>query len=364
MKRIRPFFRLRADADRLPRRSRRRDARGRRAVALAGVCALWAVVSLVPADGSAAEPSLGIAPFVGDAVGDAATGGGSVASGFYEAVAARGLARVLAPGQFVAEAGLDPAAGQVRAWAYAAAIEAIVFGSVQPAVEGAPAQLELVVRSGHSGVERKRYRADWPGQAAAAPVLSRLADGILDDLGFVPPPPAAPVAGSGDAGAPSTGRSGGGGLESALDLEGFDGDAPIEIRADEAEIVNRGRGRELVFQRNVRVKQANVTLKSQRLEATYRKGESEPEKLIAQGSVEVDQAGRVARCDRAVYLRAEQQLTCSGRAELIQGCDVVRGDSIEFWLADDRARVEGAASIVIRSQGEGEAECGDAEGLL
>ena len=126
--------------------------------------------------------------------------------------------------------------------------------------------------------------------------------------------------------------------------------------------MSRDHGRELVFQRNVRVRQANVTLRSQRLEATYKKGESEPERLVADGDVLVDQNGRRAKCDHAVYLRRDQRLTCSGRAELVQGCDVVRGDSIQFWLSDDRARVEGAASIVIRPEGEAGAGCAPVKG--
>ena len=84
--------------------------------------------------------------------------------------------------------------------------------------------------------------------------------------------------------------------------------------------------------------------------------------LKGQGKVFVDQGGRRAKCDRAIYVRSAQQLTCSGRAELVQGCDIVRGDSIQFWLADDRARVEGAASIVIRPEQEEGAGCGPAEG--
>jgi lipopolysaccharide transport protein LptA len=139
-----------------------------------------------------------------------------------------------------------------------------------------------------------------------------------------------------------------GGLASEFELGQLREDTPIEINAEEAEIVDRGEDRKLVFQRNVRVRQGNIRLASDLLEAEYRKGEPEPDRLIAKGSVQVDQGFRRARCDRAVYLRAEQTLSCNGRAELVQGCDVVRGDSIEFDLAGDQAHVLGAASIVIR----------------
>jgi hypothetical protein len=38
---------------------------------------------------------------------------------------------------------------------------------------------------------------------------------------------------------------------------------------------------------------------------------------------------------------------CTGRAELFQGCDHVRGQEIRFDLAGDRVRVTGAPSVVI-----------------
>ncbi|MEM9176676.1 MAG: LptA/OstA family protein, partial [Myxococcota bacterium] len=240
-------------------------------------------------------------------------------------------------------------------------VDALILGRVWPATDERPARLVVVVRSGHSGAERARHALDLPAPARRPEVIERLAAKILTGLGYEMPSEAPPgaVAAAGpvtsDSAGPAEDR--GRGLDAAFDREGFDGDAPIEIKADEAEIVSRDHGRELLFQRNVHVTQANVTLRSERLEATYRRGESEPEKLVAHGDVLVDQGGRRARCDRAIYLRKDQRLTCSGRAELVQGCDVVRGDSIQFWLADDRARVQGAASIVIRPEGEAGAGC-------
>ena len=43
-----------------------------------------------------------------------------------------------------------------------------------------------------------------------------------------------------------------------------------------------------------------------------------------------------------------------GRAEVLQGCDRVRGEEIEFDLERERIRVTGAASVVINS-GDGDA---------
>ena len=302
-----------------------------------------------------ASPSLGVAGFVGES--SRGPKPDEVASSLAEAISARDVDRVLRPGSFVADRSVDPAPADVRDWAYAAAIDALLLGQLSPAADGRPARLLVIVRSGHSGAERARHSIDLPEGAARESAIVGLADEILLGLGHAlpieaPPDPVAPEASPAE-----TGDDGGRGLEGAFDREGFDGDAPIEIKAEEAEIVSRDHGRELLFQRNVHVTQANVTLRSERLEATYKRGESEPEKLVAHGDVFVDQGGRQAKCDRAIYLRKDQRLTCSGRAELVQGCDIVRGDSIQFWLADDRARVEGAASIVIRPKRDEGAGC-------
>ncbi len=93
-----------------------------------------------------------------------------------------------------------------------------------------------------------------------------------------------------------------------------------------------------------------MILRSDRLEAAYTKGESEPHELIAEGKVQIVQNDRRAKCDRAIYQREANRLICSGHAELVQGCDIIRGESIEFDLAGEQARVEGAASIVIQSR--------------
>jgi lipopolysaccharide transport protein LptA len=165
-------------------------------------------------------------------------------------------------------------------------------------------------------------------------------------------------------GAGSAASSSGGALDVALSKSKFRSDTPIEIKADEAEIINRDEGRQLIFKRNVWVRQDNVTLRSDWLEATYRKGESEPRELIAEGDVRIVQDDRRAKCDRAIYQRELNRLTCSGRAELVQGCDMIRGASIEFDLAGDRARVEGAASIVIQPKGNTSTTCTTKRGQM
>ncbi len=343
---------------------------------------VWTFVLLVPAEAASDPIRIAVAPFAG----------GVQAERVAEAIVGElrqhtldPLDRLITPGDFVAEPRLEPSAEKIRRWAYNAAVETVVVGRLiasNGAVEGSDGEhrIEIVLRSGHSGAELSRHDTVIANLEQIQDAGGRLAAAILSDLGssdsgsgegvsqvsqhrvgFGPRSAWAPRS---DGGSAPRGQGNRRGLDSALVLAGFDYDAPIEIKADQAEIVNRKYGRELIFQRNVVVRQANVTLRSDHLKATYRKGESEPERLVARGRVNIDQGHRRARCDRAIYLRDAQQLTCTGHAELFQGCDIVRGKSIQFDLARDRARVDGAASIVILANGDAQATCGKARGVM
>jgi lipopolysaccharide transport protein LptA len=272
---------------------------------------------------------------------------------------------LIAPGDFVATSEFEPPASEIRRWAFNSAVDTIVVGRVISASttgkEGSW-MVETVVRSGHSGARLARYEAVVPHDGELAPYVDKLATAILAGLGHVESPideiQSGVPASVGSTGAVAGDRpdvetdSAEPGFGFALSGSEFRGDAPIEIKAEEAEIISSLAGRKLIFQRNVWVRKDNVTLRSDRLEASYAKGESEPRELIAEGRVQIVQNDRRAKCDRAIYLREVNRLTCSGHAELAQGCDIIRGESIEFDLAGDRARVEGAASIVIQSEGD------------
>lgn len=339
---------------------------------------LFSLCLLAPAVCAASAPvRIAVAPFAGQEFGK------SAAEAIVVELGERPLDRLIAPDGFVADARLDPTAEEVRRWAYNAAVETVVVGrifatSASPEDSRGEHRIEIVVRSGHSGAELARHHVVVESPTDLKDAGGRLAAAILEDLDYTEPvavdsrdlvhtvgfdSPHASTARLGGQAA-SVGSGSGRGLDTKLDKAGFDNGAPIEIKAEEAEIINRDGGRELVFQRNVFVRQANVTLRSDHLEASYRKGESEPERLVARGKVLVDQGDRRAKCDRAVYLREAQQLTCTGHAELVQGCDTVRGESIQLDLQDDRARVEGAASIVIRPDGDAQVNCGSARGVM
>ena len=98
--------------------------------------------------------------------------------------------------------------------------------------------------------------------------------------------------------------------------------------------------------------QADIVLHTDELTAYYPPGASQPERLVARGKVRVTQADKRARCDRATYERDTQTVICTGHAEIMQGCDRVRGTEIHFDLDRERVRVLGGPSVVIQPEGD------------
>lgn len=313
----------------------------------------------------------------------------SVARALVRKFSQHAVQRLIAPGDFVTRSAFEPDASEIRRWAYNSAVDTIVVGRVyrqKTTGQSGPRVVETIVRSGHSGGELFRRDVVVAREGDLDRKIGELAASILYGLSHadeappegsqssppMPPSPATPVVSANAAGTPSSrpsdadadADSRGHGLSVATSKSEFRRDAPIEIKAEEAEIIRREEGRKLIFHRNVRVRQDNVTLRSDRLEALYRRGESEPRELIAEGRVVIVQNDRRAECDRAVYLRESSRLTCSGHAQLTQGCDIIRGERIEFDLSGDRARVEGAASIVIQPKGESPADCAVSRGKI
>ena len=284
------------------------------------------------------------------------------------ALSAHSTARVVTPRSPSLHAGKleDPQAADVRRWAISSAVDNVVVG--RTALRGSELDVAVELRSGHSGATRAEYRLA-PGSRDGLPgAVQRLAELILADLGdtaSAAPPPAAPARSA--ATTPTAEVPGAkdeltssGGLDLVL-LPGSRRDDPISINSEELEVLPQDGGRRLVFSQNVEVLQGDISLNADRLEAVYPQGASQPERLLASGRVLVVQGDRRARCEEAVYERGPYTIVCRGKAEVLQACDRVRGEEIEFDLERERVRVTGAASVVIQSEGADATGCADAE---
>jgi lipopolysaccharide export system protein LptA len=168
------------------------------------------------------------------------------------------------------------------------------------------------------------------------PPICALALALAFAAGAQPPPVEAPPV---EAPPPRTG--------SPFDL-GIESDEPLAINSEELEITQRDGQRLLVFSKQVVVERGDLRIQSDRLEAFYPQGASQPERLVATGSVRLVQGARRASCDQATYRREPERLVCSGQAQVEEDGSVLRGQTIEFDLAQDLVKVQGGASVLIQ----------------
>ena len=66
-----------------------------------------------------------------------------------------------------------------------------------------------------------------------------------------------------------------------------------------------------------------------------------------------------ASCDHATYEVTLEHLVCRGNAELLDGQNSLRGDSVEFDLGEDRVVVKGHARVVVHPEPETAPAAGD-----
>jgi lipopolysaccharide export system protein LptA len=276
-------------------------------------------------------------------------------------------ARVVGPSALRGDriASARPEASDFRRWAERNQVDRVVGGRASRRAGGA-LDVAVELRSGHSGATEVDYQLEAASERELPGAVEKLATRILADLGEAdgvgqggPEQAAGSEAGAlpsvGAASRPSGDAASSSGTADANQdtpfLPGVDRDDPISIKSDELEVLPHEGGRRLIFSRNVAVAQGDIRLRADRLEAIYPQGRSQPERLTATGHVTVRQGERKATCQKATYVRTSQIIQCQGKAEIVEGCDRVRGDEIEFDLERDRVRVNGAASVVIQPEG-------------
>lgn len=219
----------------------------------------------------------------------------------------------------------------------------------------------LTLRSGHSGATEYRYRLSFGASAPTASVVTaeveRLARAMLRDLRLMPgsetPAAVAAAPETSETSEPTSAMPNGG----RTDFLKVSRDAPIEIVADELEVSAVGNARQFTFTNHVHVTQGEMQLFAGHLEALYPDGASQPARLDAHIDVRMIEGDLEVRCNEVTYLREAGLVICRGDALLLQGCDEVRGEQIEFYLDEERVKVRGAASVVLRFEQENQLPC-------
>jgi lipopolysaccharide export system protein LptA len=306
---------------------------------LAGVSTAWGQQSGGVAVSPKTQLAIGVAPF--EDVGAPGTDAPDVAALLADRLATKGVERIVGPANLGAQPLAEPSAEQVVEWATRSDLGAVVVGRTTRL--GRSLSIDARVRSGTDGRVVATYVEEAVRAMDLGAAVERLSDQVLEGAGQ------AVGGGASGRGGSSAGNRGAGSGPSA-----FSKDAPISIKANELEAFEEQGRKRFVFTGKVRAVQDDMKLNSDRLEAFYPRNSSQPERLVATGHVQMDQAGKRARCQRATYYRADEKVVCTGDAVLYDGEDEVHGREITFHLDSEVLHVTGDAFVRIQSNEEGE----------
>ena len=133
-------------------------------------------------------------------------------------------------------------------------------------------------------------------------------------------------------------------------LRGHDSDAPIDVAADRIEVQDRAD--RAIFAGNVKVRQASLSLDTERLTVAYSSGGGiQIRRLDAAGGVVVRSPSETARGNFAIYDLDKKLITLVGAVQLNRGGSRVAGSRLVIDLESGRAVIDGGAPGVGQSGG-------------
>jgi lipopolysaccharide export system protein LptA len=133
-------------------------------------------------------------------------------------------------------------------------------------------------------------------------------------------------------------------------LKGHNSDAPVDVTADRIEVQDRAD--RAIFAGNVQVRQAQLTLETQRLTVAYSSaGGVQIRRLDAAGGVIVRSPSETARGDIGIYDLDRKLITLLGNVQLNRGDNRVAGARLVIDLDTGRAVVDGGPPGVNQSGG-------------
>lgn len=253
-------------------------------------------------------------------------------------------------------------AKDVRTLAAAEGASYVVVGTWASRARDESIEADVELRSGHSGATAHRYRVELDAGASTIDVeAERVAMLMMEDLDGARAAAAMPAvsapAEAHEAPEASEDTPGDRPARKRTDFLKVSRDQPIEISSEELELIADGDTKHLIFTQEVSVVQGDMHLYAGRIEAIYPDGASQPDRLDASHNVRVVEGDIEVHCLEATYLRNEEIVICRGNALLVQGCDEVRGNEIEFDIGEERVKVTGAASVVLRFDLEDTTSC-------
>ena len=133
-------------------------------------------------------------------------------------------------------------------------------------------------------------------------------------------------------------------------LKGHNANAPIDVASDRIEVQDRAD--RAVFSGNVKVRQAELTLDTQRLTLAYTTGDGvDIKRLDASGGVVVRSPSETARGNFGIYDLDRKLITLIGAVQLNRGGSQINGQRLTIDLNSGRAVVDGGGRGIGQSGG-------------
>jgi lipopolysaccharide export system protein LptA len=133
-------------------------------------------------------------------------------------------------------------------------------------------------------------------------------------------------------------------------LKGHDSNAPVDVNADRIEVQDRAD--RAMFVGNVHVRQAELTLDTQRLTVAYSSnGGVQIRRLDAAGGVVVRSPSETAKGDFGIYDLDRKLITLIGNVQLTRDQNQVIGQRLVIDLDSGRAVIDGGPAGVNQSGG-------------
>jgi len=119
----------------------------------------------------------------------------------------------------------------------------------------------------------------------------------------------------------------------------FSSKKPVDIVSDTMEGLDKGKV--IIFKGNVLTKQDDLQIFSDTLTAHLNEESNEVERADAEGNVKIVKQDRTATCNEAIFENAKGEITLKGNAVVYSGADRLAGDTIIYYINEDRVTVAG-----------------------
>ena len=116
---------------------------------------------------------------------------------------------------------------------------------------------------------------------------------------------------------------------------------PIHVTSDRLEADDQAQI--VIFSGHAVATQDDVTIHGDRLTIKYTGEKREIVQMIAEGHVRIEQQGKVATGEKAVYHKGEERVVMTGSPKVKEGENFVEGQEITLYLNENRSVVSGGA---------------------